>query len=96
MNTRFLVAILATLIVLLLFAASAFAMSSANYRLDWYVQLSGGGGGPASSTSYATNFTVGQTAAGQPSSTSYRAGLGYWYGADVRYTIYLPLVFKNA
>jgi len=91
-------ALLLTLAVLLLLAGRALAMSSANYRLDWFVPLTGGGGGPASSTNYAVNFTVGQSAIGTSSNT-YRACLGYWCGiaeaAAVSYRIYLPLVLRN-
>ena len=38
-------AILLTLVALLLLADSAPAMSSTNYRLDWFTPLTGGGGG---------------------------------------------------
>ena len=88
--------VLAVLVLVILVAGSALAMSSANYRLDWYVQLSGGGGGPASSASYAVNFTTGQIAAGPSASANYGAGLGYWYGAATQYSIFLPLVLKTA
>ena len=96
MKTKSIAAVLAVLVLVVLVAGSALAMSSANYRLDWYVQLSGGGGGSASSASYAVNFTTGQTAAGSSSSTNYAAGLGYWYGAGNQYAIFLPLVLRNA
>jgi hypothetical protein len=96
MKTKPLVAILIVLALVLLVAGSALAMSSTNYRLDWYVTLSGGGGGPSSSTSYAANFTVGQVAAGASSSTNYEAGLGYWYGAGGQYAVFLPLVLRNS
>ena len=96
MKTKRLVAILVVLVLVLLVAGSALAMSSTNYKLDWYVTLSGGGGGPSSSTSYAANFTIGQVAAGASSSTNYKAGLGYWYGAGGQYSIFLPVVLKSA
>jgi hypothetical protein len=89
------IAISLIVIALLLLAGSALAMSSDNYRLDWFTPLTGGGGGPASSAHYAVNFTVGQTAIGSSDSTHYQAGLGYWYGVDVGHRIYLPLVLKN-
>jgi hypothetical protein len=87
--------ILLTLIVLLLLAGSAMAMSSTNYRLDWFTPLTSGGGGAASSPNYAVNVTIGQSATGPSSSTNYQVGLGYWYGAVVGYKIYLPLVLRN-
>jgi len=89
------IAISLIVIALLLLAGSALAMSSDNYRLDWFTPLTGGGGGPASSAHYAVNFTVGQTAIGSSDSTHYQAELGYWYSVDVGHEIYLPLVLKS-
>jgi len=88
-------ALLLTIATLLLLAGRALAMSSANYRLGWFVPLTGGGGGPASSTNYAVNFTVGQSAIGMASSTNYGGCLGYWCGGAAGYRIYLPLVLRN-
>jgi len=92
------IALFLTLAAFLLLAGRARAMSSDHYRLDWFVPLTGGGGGPASSTNYAVNFTVGQSVIGASSNT-YRAYLGYWCGiaeaAAVSYRIYLPLVMRN-
>jgi hypothetical protein len=82
-------------VALLLLAGNALAgMSSTNYRLDWFTPLTGGGGGPASSTNYAVNFTVGQSAIGFSASDNYSAGLGYWYGIE-EYRLYLPLVLRD-
>ena len=89
------IALLLTLAALLLLAGRALAMSSANYRLDWFVPLTGGGGGPAGSAHHAVNFTVGQAAIGIASSTSYGGCLGYWCGAAAQYRVYLPLVLRN-
>ena len=84
------------LIILLLWAGSALAMSSPNYRLDWYTSMTGGGGGPASSAHYAANFTVGQTVVGASASEHYGSGLGYWYGllSDIFHN-FLALVMKG-
>lgn len=88
--------ILSILMILLLVAGSALAMSSPNYRLDWFTPMTGGGGGPASSTTYAANFTVGQTVIGASASENYGSGLGYWYGLlDNILRNLLPLVTKN-
>jgi hypothetical protein len=84
-----------TLAALLLLAGSALAMSSDNYRLDWFTPLTSGGGGAAGSASYAANLTVGQTAIGSASSPSYQACLGYWCGAEGPWRVYLPLITKN-
>jgi hypothetical protein len=86
--------LLLLLIALVLVVNQAWAMSSTNYRLDWFTPLTSGGGGPATSAHYAANFTVGQTAVGASASTNYKVGLGYWHGAAGSYRIYLPLILK--
>jgi hypothetical protein len=83
------------LAILLLLASGVLALFSDNYRLDWYTPLTGGGGGPASSTNYAVNLTVGQTAIGVASGSSYQACLGFWCGGP-SYRVYLPLVLRQA
>ncbi len=87
-------AILVALFLLLLLAGRALAMSSTNYKLEWFVPLTGSGG-VANSTNYAVNFTVGQSAIGAASSTHYKGCLGYWCGAATQYRVYLPLVLRN-
>jgi len=82
------------LVILFLLAGRALAMRSEHYWLDWFVPLTGSGGA-ASSTNYAVNFTVGQSAIGAYTSANYRACLGYWCGAGAQYRVYLPLVLRN-
>ena len=94
MTKRMLVTIIVVLLTGLLLAQAVLAMSSSNYKLDWFTPLTGGGGGSASSTHYAINLTVGQTATGASSSTNYKIGLGYWYGVGGFYQVYLPLIMK--
>jgi len=88
-----LVVVVALLLVLLL-AGSALAMSSANYALEWYVMMSGAGGGKTESANYSQDFTVGQVATGKSASANYAAGLGYWAGLPSHIT-YLPLINRN-
>ncbi len=88
--------VIAALAALLLLAAGVLAMSSANYWLDWFTPLTGGGGGRASSAHYAVNFTIGQSAIGTSASTHYQGCLGYWCGAGIPYRVYLPLVLRNS
>jgi hypothetical protein len=85
---------LIALIALLFLAASAQAMSSTNYKLEWFVPLTGGGGGLSTSTNYAVDFTIGQTVIGSSASDNYRVALGYWAGI-VPPPTYLPLILKN-
>jgi hypothetical protein len=82
------------MVTLLVGVSTVLALSSDNYRLDWFTPLTGGGGGPAGSAHYAANFTVGQTATGVSSSSSYQACLGYWCGGS-SYRLYLPLVLRD-
>jgi len=81
--------------MLLVTASSVMAMSSTNYRLDWFTPLTSGGGGAMTSAGYTANVTVGQTAIGEASSASYSTGLGFWYGLLDWFKVYLPLVLRN-
>ena len=82
------------LLVSLLLATTALAMSSASYRLDWFTPMTGGGGGPASSANYAVNLTIGQTAIGASASANYGACLGYWCGQLPGGRLHLPLILR--
>jgi hypothetical protein len=86
--------ILFTLLLLLLLAHGAQAMSSTNFALDWFTPLNSSGGGLSSSANYAVNFTIGQTAIYASSSTNYNAGMGYWYGIFQQFLLRLPLICK--
>jgi hypothetical protein len=85
-------AILLALVLALLLTSAVQAMSSANYRLDWLIPLTSGGGGEAASEHYVANYSVGQTVIGDSSSASYTAKTGFWQ-EFLRY-LRLPLVQK--
>jgi hypothetical protein len=87
--------ILVLVLLLLMLTNATSAMESANYHLDWFTPLTGGGGGAASSANYAINVTVGQSAAGAFSGTNYDVCLGYWCGGTTQYRVFLPLVLRN-
>ena len=87
---------LMTLVVLLLLASSALAMSSENHRLDWFTPMTGNGGDEVDSANYAANFAVGQSVIGASSSASYEGCLGYWCGTGIEYEICLPLVLRDS
>jgi hypothetical protein len=95
MSKRTLMVLAAAAFCTLLLAGVALAMSSDNYRLEWFTPLTGGGGGPASSAHYAVNLTVGQSAIGPSASTNHGGCLGYWCSGAVPYKVYLPLVFRG-
>jgi hypothetical protein len=54
--------------------------AAAAYQIPW--KSVNGGGNPGTSASYMLNASVGQSTIGYATSTSYEAGIGYWYGAD--------------
>lgn len=78
---------------LLLITTTGLAMGSTNYTLNWYTPLTGGGGGPSTSTNYAMNMTVGQSVIGSATSTNYKAKLGYWT-ALIEYKTHVPVVSR--
>lgn len=96
MNRKRMISLALGLLCALVLTGSALAMYSANYRLDWFTPLTGGGGGPAASDHYAVNLTVGQTAIGAASSSGYQACLGYWCGVGEQWRAYLPLVVRQS
>lgn len=75
--------------------AVASAMSSPSFRLDWYVNVSGAGGGRSSSTLYTADFTIGQNVVSAASSTNFNAGMGYWAGFPFGSYRYLPTINNN-
>lgn len=56
------------------------AASALPSSIDWSSVNSGGTTG-ASSTNFKMGFSVGQSVAGSGASTSYKTGIGFWYGA---------------
>ena len=76
----------------LLVSVSAQAMASPNYKLEWFVPLTGSGG-TASSIHYAIQYTVGQTATGNASSSHLATGLGFWAGIW-NWLVHLPLIVR--
>ncbi len=89
--------ILLALVALLALTGVTVAMDSDGYRLYWFTPLTGSGGGAASSTHYAANLTVGQSAIGASSSTNYGGCLGYWCetAVAVAHRVYLPLLLRD-
>ena len=76
----------------LVLVTGVWAMSSPNYQLDWFTPMTSSSGGEASSTNYAADVTVGQTAIGPLGSANYHASLGYWFGQSLVRIVHLPLI----
>jgi hypothetical protein len=90
------IAAILVLLSLLLLVSTALAMESDNYWLKWYTPMTSGGGGPASSTNYSINYTVGQTATiGTASSPSYAGCLGYWCGVGLDFRLFLSIILRS-
>ena len=87
--------LLFVLLGLLLLTTSVSAMSSTNYRLDWFTPLTTNGGGVSTSTHYSANITIGQVAPGSSVSSHYQAGIGFWYGFINQLRLFLPVLVRN-
>ena len=83
-----------TVVLLLVLASTSSAGSSTQYAVEWDVVSAGGT--PMASSTYGLMGTVGQSAQGSSSSTSYVLCAGYWCGIIADYTIYLPLVLSDS
>jgi hypothetical protein len=81
-------------LTVLLLAQNVLAMSSANYRLDWFTPLTIAGGGLSHSVNFSANVSIGQSFIGASSNSKYRSGQGYWYGLQSK-QMFLPLISKN-
>lgn len=84
-------------IILLMLVGGVLAMSSTNFSLDWFVPLTSGGNGIASSSNYTAQITVGQSAIGHTASSNYQVGLGYWsrwLAFFPGYKVYLPMILR--
>jgi len=95
MNWRRSLAVLLALFCTLALVGGSLALSSTQYRFDWFTPLTTGGGGSANSDQYGINLTIGQAARGTFESANYELCLGYWCGTWLDYPVYLPLVLRN-
>jgi hypothetical protein len=64
------------------------------YSIDWYT-IDGGGAMNSSGGSYSLSGSIGQPDAGSLIGGSYSLVGGFWGGASINYTVYLPLVLKS-
>jgi hypothetical protein len=70
------------------------ASPQSGYSIDWYT-IDGGGATFSTGGSYSLGGSIGQADAGSLGGGSYTLNGGFWGGASINYTIYLPLVLKN-
>jgi hypothetical protein len=70
------------------------AIPQSGYSIDWYT-IDGGGALNSSGGSYSLSGSIGQPDAGSLSGGSYQLNGGFWGGAAINYTTYLPLALKN-
>jgi hypothetical protein len=70
------------------------AAPHSGYSIDWYT-IDGGGAMNSTGGSYSLGGTIGQPDAGSLSGGSYTLNGGFWGGASINYTVYLPLVLKS-
>jgi hypothetical protein len=95
------IALLLGTLAAILLASSALAMASANYRLDWYLPMTGGGFHNRQSATFILSGTYGQTGILSLTSSQYRGQLGFWGGIvqsviePPEYFVQLPVVFKH-
>jgi hypothetical protein len=70
------------------------AAPQSGYSIDWYT-IDGGGAMNSSGGGYSLSGSIGQPDAGSLSGGSYQLSGGFWGGASINYTVYLPLVLKS-
>ena len=88
-------AILFSLLALALLGGTALAQTGDGFDLTWHVMGGAGGVGPLTGDGFSLNGTLGQTAIGPATDSGWWVGQGYWYGAEVAFGVYLPLVLKG-
>ncbi len=79
-------------VALLVPATIALAQSGGSFDLSW--NTVDGGGGASSGGPYTLSGTVGQPDAGAMSGGDYTVVGGFWGGAAIRYSLYLPVVVR--
>jgi hypothetical protein len=84
----------AILLCSLLTVSTVTAAELAIDPFDWHVI--GGGGDRLEAGDYTLDCTVGQAVVGTARNDPYELCAGYWCGAAVEHSIYLPLVLRAA
>ena len=92
MKTKHVLLLLIVLLAALILAQSVEAMASEHFVLDWFTLLNSAGGGPAASSHYHANLTIGQTAIRTSTSPHYQIRLGFWVEMLRQWFLSLPLI----
>jgi hypothetical protein len=95
MRNLTIVALLAIAFAIVLVGGAASAQMGDGFDLSWNVMGGGGAGGPLTGDGFSLRSTLGQTAIGSFSDTSYQFDNGYWAAGEREYRIYLPLVMRD-
>ena len=80
--------------LLLVMVSLALAQTGDGYDLTWST-VDGGGATFSTGDGYSLGGTAGQPDAGLLAGGGYSLGGGFWGGAVVQYTNYLPLILRN-
>jgi hypothetical protein len=81
------------IVAMLLIVSIVSAQTGGGYDLTWSTMDSGGGA--ANGGGYELSGTIGQPDAGALSGGGYTLVGGFWPGAALNYTVFLPVVLKN-
>lgn len=95
MKLRYLLLLLFVLAGILVVFQRVQAMDSEHYRLDWFTPLTGSGGRASSSTNYAAELTIGQTANRGSESASFTGRMGFWSYRSRQYRLHLPVMVRE-
>jgi hypothetical protein len=82
-----------TVILSAVITSGLHAQSGGGYDLSW--STIDGGGGKSSGPGYTLVGTIGQADTRVTAGGSYRLSGGFWPGAPVEYSVYLPLTLRN-
>ena len=94
MRWKIIAALLVTVLAVALVGSVVSAQTGDGFDLSWNVMGGGGAGGPLTGDGFSLRSTIGQTAIGMFSDSTYWVGNGYWYGVG-QYRVYLPLVMRD-
>jgi hypothetical protein len=84
--------LLTTLLVVFISLVMTPVLAAGDSEISWYVI--GGGGGPAESSVYTLNGTIGQSLVGISSDSDRELCSGFWCLSLQWVKVYLPIIFR--